>query len=227
MDFNNYENDKYIWDSPSFPHKVNPEEDIILLVRQDAAVLVLKFVGYLVIIVAVILLRLVFTFIELGQNTLLTNGLNTFTYAMILISVIGFINFFHNFYLSVQLVTTDRIIDIDQRGLFSREVNELAIDNVQDVTYKQEGALQHFLGFGNVIVKTAGSEHNTDANSNTAGFVFENCSNPSRVASIISDMFHKKQEVNVLNTAITNAEELRKVLENNHQVKNDYTNNQQ
>jgi hypothetical protein len=126
--------------------------------------------------------------------------------------LLSFLRYLHNFYLSLQLVTNDRIIDIDQRGIFKREVNELAIKNIQDVTYKQNGVLQSLLGYGEVVIKTASIELGSTSDNTTAGFVFENCPEPSRVAGIISDLYHKYQTDHSRQEAITSAEELRKVL---------------
>lgn len=54
------------------------------------------------------------------------------------------------------ILTTERIIDIDQRHLFHRVVGELPIENIQDATYEVKGLLATMLNYGDVVVQTVG-----------------------------------------------------------------------
>jgi hypothetical protein len=54
------------------------------------------------------------------------------------------------------LLTTERVIDVDQRQLFHRVVGELPIENIQDATYEVRGLFATALNFGNVVVQTIG-----------------------------------------------------------------------
>ncbi len=56
------------------------------------------------------------------------------------------------------IITTDRIINIEQHGLFSREVSELKLARVQDVSVEVHGFFQTFLNYGDVHIQTAGEE---------------------------------------------------------------------
>lgn len=213
MNFDNFANDQYIWDSPAFPQQANPKEDIVLIVRQDLAVIIIRFLITFIFFLFFLLLKLLVQFAIPTQYDLV------FKIVDFVISLIGlgllmnFLLYFHDYYLSLQIVTTDRVIDIDQKGLFKREVNELAIYNIQDVTHKQSGIIQTFLGFGPVILKTASAELGSTSENSINGFVFENCPEPVRVAGIISDLIHKNKKDSGKEEAITTAEELRKVLE--------------
>jgi len=60
-------------------------------------------------------------------------------------------------YFDCFVITDQRIIDIDQRSTFSREVSETALANIQDVTYKVEGVLATIFNYGTVEVQTAGA----------------------------------------------------------------------
>lgn len=69
--------------------------------------------------------------------------------------------FFHNFidyYLDVWIVSNDRIINIEQQGLFSRTISEQKLYRVQDVTSEVKGILPTLLHYGNVYVQTAGEK---------------------------------------------------------------------
>jgi uncharacterized membrane protein YdbT with pleckstrin-like domain len=215
----NYSNDQYIWDSKAFPQKSNPNEDIILMVRQDIVILVLRFIGAFLLLAFLFLVRIA---LSLNGFRLADNFANWFLITFTLVFFLNFINFFHNYYLSLQLVTTDRIIDINQTGIFQREVNELSIGNIQDVTYKQNGILQSFLGYGQVIVKSAGSESKSADGKDLGGFVFENCADPAKVAGIINDLFHKHKEENQNKDALKHAQELKKAFDHESQINLDY-----
>ncbi|MDP3953649.1 MAG: PH domain-containing protein [bacterium] len=61
-----------------------------------------------------------------------------------------------NYYLDVWIVTNMRIVDIEQFGLFSRDVSEFRLDRIQDVTVEVKGVVPTLLGFGTIQVQTAG-----------------------------------------------------------------------
>jgi len=65
-----------------------------------------------------------------------------------------------DYYFDITIVTNERIIDIQQVGLFHRTVSELYLQQVQDVTGKQNGVLQSLFNFGDVTIQTAGEKNN-------------------------------------------------------------------
>lgn len=69
--------------------------------------------------------------------------------------------FFHNFvdyYLDVWIVTNERLINIEQKGLFFRAIAELRYYNVQDVASEVKGILPTLFHYGDVTVQTAGTQ---------------------------------------------------------------------
>lgn len=60
--------------------------------------------------------------------------------------------------LDIWIVTDQRIIDSTQHGFFSRNVSELNLSRIQDISVKVVGPIQTFLGFGNLEIQTAGTE---------------------------------------------------------------------
>lgn len=62
------------------------------------------------------------------------------------------------FILDIWVVTDKQFIDIEQIGLFHREISTLSLDKVQDITVEVSGLLATWLDFGKVIVQTAGQE---------------------------------------------------------------------
>lgn len=61
-----------------------------------------------------------------------------------------------DYYLDVWIITDQRIIDIEQRGLFNRQTSEIAIERVQNVTVEVAGLIPTMLKFGNIKIQTAG-----------------------------------------------------------------------
>jgi uncharacterized membrane protein YdbT with pleckstrin-like domain len=90
-----------------------------------------------------------------------------------------FMTRFVDFYLDTWIVTNDKILNVEQHGLFSRTVSELDLAKVQDVTSEVHGILATIFNFGNVYVQTAGE---------TQRFVFEQVSKPHEVRKHILEL---------------------------------------
>ncbi len=97
---------------------------------------------------------------------------------------------FHNYYLSIQIVTTERLVDVDQTGILRREVNEVFWTEVQNINYKQNGLLATIFDYGDVIIETAGAQ----TASKTSGFVFENVPQPKKISDKLSHVYNEKRE---------------------------------
>lgn len=65
---------------------------------------------------------------------------------------------FIDYYLDVWIVTTRRILNIEQTGLFARVVSEVRLHRVQDVTSSVKGFWATMLDFGQLDVQTAGEK---------------------------------------------------------------------
>lgn len=74
-----------------------------------------------------------------------------------LFSLLFFYFQFIDFYLDLWIITNDRIIDIEQRGLFDREIGELELLNIQDATSDVRGFFPTIFHYGNLTVATASS----------------------------------------------------------------------
>lgn len=58
-------------------------------------------------------------------------------------------------WLDVWIITDRRVIDIEQKGFFSRQVSSFSHDRIQDVTYEVAGLISTWLHIGNVRIQTA------------------------------------------------------------------------
>ncbi len=94
----------------------------------------------------------------------------------VLLGWIFFANYFIEAYLDRWIVTTHRLIDIEQRGLFNRTVAELHLDRIQDIEVESRGIAATTLGFGRMVVTTAGASER---------FEFQDLPDPEGVRAMI------------------------------------------
>lgn len=89
----------------------------------------------------------------------------------------GFVAFI-NYYFDIFVVTNERVMHIEQHGPFSRTINELRLERIQDVTVEQHGMLPTLLHFGDVRVQTAGE---------MSSFEFITIPNPMEIKQLLMD----------------------------------------
>lgn len=65
-------------------------------------------------------------------------------------------------YWNAFVITTRRVIDIDQKGFFSRTVSEAPYERVQDVSFTIHGVVSTLLRFGTIVIQTAGTHVNLE-----------------------------------------------------------------
>ena len=63
---------------------------------------------------------------------------------------------FTTYHLDVWVVTNRRVIDINQRTLFSRDTTTLMLEKIQDATVEVRGLLATVFNYGTLIIHTAG-----------------------------------------------------------------------
>lgn len=81
-----------------------------------------------------------------------------------------------DYWLDVWVVTNQRIINIEQKGLFARNISELHFQSVQDVTSKVHGLIPTLLNYGDVEVQTAAEK---------GRFLFRNIPDPYKVRAML------------------------------------------
>ncbi|MDP2692422.1 MAG: PH domain-containing protein [bacterium] len=89
---------------------------------------------------------------------------------------------FIDFYLDVWIVTNDRVVDIEQFGLFSRTISELDLFRIQDVTTDVHGLFSTIFKYGDVTLKTA---------STNLSIVFKNVPDPNHIRMQLLELAHE------------------------------------
>lgn len=62
---------------------------------------------------------------------------------------------FLSWFFNVNIVTDERIVDMDFYSLIYKEISHCKIDRVQDVTYKMGGVIRTLFNYGDVLIQTA------------------------------------------------------------------------
>jgi len=79
-----------------------------------------------------------------------------------LITWIFFFLLWIDYYFDVWIITNKRVVNVEQKGLFNREVSELELERIQDITTDVKGVIPTFLNYGDVYVQTAGKTERFD-----------------------------------------------------------------
>lgn len=152
-------------------------EKIVLVLRRHWAILV----GHTLISLSLLLVPIV---VGALFNFLVEDFTSSIYYPFLLVAFFLFLMFFWvyfflgwvDYYLDVWIVTNDRIVNIEQNGLFNRVVSEQKLYRVQDVTAEARGFLSTVLNYGNVYIQTAGEQ---------VRFVFEQVPQPYQIKKVI------------------------------------------
>jgi hypothetical protein len=87
--------------------------------------------------------------------------------------------------MDIWVVTNRRIIDIDYRRLFDRDIAILRLDRVQDITTRVVGIIGTLLRFGAVRMQSAGSDK---------AFIIDQIANPEILRDAIVNVVGKEAE---------------------------------
>lgn len=74
--------------------------------------------------------------------------------AGLVLSALVFMPYWISWYYSVYIVTDQRLIQITQKGLWSRSVVDISLHQIQMVNYEVSGLEETMLGFGTIMMQT-------------------------------------------------------------------------
>lgn len=157
------------------------------VLRRHPITFIPKILLFLVLLSVPFLLFFIFreAFSEILENpiasTTLILGASAYTLGIILF----FYTIFTTFYLDVSIVTNDRIVDIQQHGLFSRVSSEMDLFRIQDVTAEVKGVFATFFDYGTVYVQTA---------SNHAPLIMNDISHPNHIRDSLIELSHEDRK---------------------------------
>jgi uncharacterized membrane protein YdbT with pleckstrin-like domain len=138
------------------------DEKIILVIRKHWFVMVRTVITFAVLLGLPSMIFSVLPFFTAGLDVKAVNSSANFFLVLYLMGIILFLFLlWTDYYLDMWIITTARIIDIEQHGLFNREISEIPLNHVQDVTLEIKGIIETFLKFGTIRIQTAGEREFT------------------------------------------------------------------
>ena len=79
------------------------------------------------------------------------------TFLCIVVALAIFSKAYFEYSSSVFILTNQRVMNLEQHGFFKRKITETGLEKIQDVTSDMDGMIKTSLGFGDLIVRTAGA----------------------------------------------------------------------
>jgi uncharacterized membrane protein YdbT with pleckstrin-like domain len=88
-----------------------------------------------------------------------------------------------DYYFDVWIITDRRVVNIEQKGLFNRQVSELELLRIQDITTEVTGVIPTMLNYGDVFIQTAGENPR---------FIFRQVSDPYGIKDTLMSLQKKR-----------------------------------
>lgn len=92
---------------------------------------------------------------------------------------------FLSWFFNVNIVTDERVFDVDFLNLVYREISDANLDQIQDVTVRVGSPIRTLFNYGDVLIQTAGEVPNIE---------FEAVPHPDRVAKILRELRIEEEE---------------------------------
>lgn len=168
----------------NFPGQ-HDNEKIVIFLRRHWFIFFVHLLSVLAAIIGLILIYLFFVFFD--ENFPQSAYYNLLLFAESLGTLFVWNLFFIlwlDFYLDAWIVTDERVINIDQKGFFNRDISELKLTKIQDVTSEISGVIPTLLNYGDIHVQTAGEKER---------FVFRQIPNPNEVKNMIVQLQEKER----------------------------------
>lgn len=160
-------------------------EKIVLLLRAHIATLVPRFLLTILLIFLPFLFDIFLSFLKVDFFDFLSQVQILIIGAFWYLFVFGLAFYrFIVWYFNVYMVTNERIIDVDFKGILHKETAYAKLNQIEDVSPKIIGFFGTFFHYGNVYVQTAGER---------SEFEFHNVERPDVVAQEILEQVRKEE----------------------------------
>lgn len=131
------------------------------------------------------------------------------------------------YYYNIFIVTDERIVEVAQSGLFSREIYELTFEQIEDVSTISRGFLNTIFDVGDIEIQTAGTERNflvrRIPRAQAAVEIINELAHQAKIGKGIHERFPELPNIGLLNGKLIPEEgdkpkimNLEKNLKNNH-----------
>jgi len=137
---------------------LRPQEETITIVRRHWINIALPIVLCAMLSLLPILLPVTRYASHMVDDRLAVPLVSFFTICYWMIILAFFLVAWVNYYFDTWIITTERVLDVNQVTLFHREISEFSIGRVQNVTVTIPTVIATLLRFGNLVVETAGEK---------------------------------------------------------------------
>lgn len=120
-----------------------------------------------------------FAFLKTPQGVTIGNFLKSI-YLMYLVA--GVMTIWVLYYLNYQIITNERLVDVDQKNLLFHSTTEIHLAQIEDVSSEIKGVLGNLFNYGHVYVQTAGTK---------TRFEFDYVPDPNAVVKQILDLYQQ------------------------------------
>lgn len=160
--------------------KLEDNENIVLIARRHWFKPMLETLALLFSLLIPVVISS--TAYSLPENVIADTNLGALSMVLILcwlfvVWTAGFV-IWTNLYLDILVITNKHIIDIEQIGLWNREISTLDLDKVQDISSRSDGIIESLLSFGDLDIQTAGSNTN---------FIVKGIEQPDKIRQMINE----------------------------------------
>lgn len=168
------------------PHQLDNEQIIILLRRHWFTLFERIIIWVLIALMPVIGAQFFSTILMNAWQSPIWRGIlivssATFYLYLWIFALYAFVDY----YLDVWIVTSQRIINTEQKGLFARTSSEQKLSRIQDVTSEVVGIFETILDYGTIYIQTAGEQER---------FIFKQVPHPGDVAKKILKIIEQNKK---------------------------------
>ena len=182
------------------PNQKENEKVVLFLRRNWLSVFSIVFVFSMMLIIPIVALYVLRDWVAVIMDKPVLGAIATLI-ASIYVLCVWLFTFleFTDYYLDTWIVTNERILSTEQKGLFNRVASELHLAAIQDVTSEMRGMIGTFLDFGDVFIQTAGEK---------GRFHFDNVDHPEKIKEHIIELIEadKKRHAGSLIAAMAEGE---------------------
>jgi len=158
-------------------HGQDKGEDIVVVVRAHWITWIPQiFISLILVILPFFLMLLSITF-----SPALMIGLILLS---VVVAITNALSAFFKWFYSVNIITTQRIIDVDFINAFQHKFSEAQLEKIEDISHEHIGFLGSLFDVGTVYIQTAASN---------AEFEFQNIPRPRDIQDTLNDLLEMKQ----------------------------------
>src|SRR5680860_676618 len=138
---------------PEFPGQ-REDEEILMIFNKHWFTIAMPLVKGVAIILLSFIVPISFRF----MGSIYSYGISAGIFYLWIMFWVGYILYeYYHWYRDKFIISDHRVIDIDQKGMFTRRVSEIELEKIQNITYTVAGFFQTMFNFGTVTIQSAGN----------------------------------------------------------------------